>query len=520
MSNKNDLVAGRYRLMERVASGGMGVVWRGWDERLHRAVAIKELLLHPGLDPVAAGQAARRAMREGRITARLQHPHAIPVYDVVEHDGRPCLIMEYLPSRSLQDLLDERGTLTVAEVATIGSQIAGALTAAHRAGIVHRDVKPANVLLSADGNAKLTDFGISRALGDGTLTQSGMLTGTPAYLSPEVAKGASADFPSDVFSLGSTLYTALEGQPPFGMQGNPIVVLHRVASGQLVPPRRCGPLTALILAMLQRDPSARPTMAQVEQALVTAASGVDPVGSDPAVSDSSPTQLLTRPSMTPATRESSQPPPFSTPVGKAAVAPLPRRPRHTRGLPVAVAVAILLAVGGVIAALIVTSRGGTKAAGPSTPRHTVGAPTSATIRSAARKPKGSAAAPTTAQLPPGVGSLSSLASPNERPGSLPRDVIINYYGLVPNNLSQAWTQLTPSYQNESGGFAAYQRFWNSIASVTATDVTTQGDGSVQATITYVYDNGKVVEERTSFGLADDGDQLKISSTAVLSSRTP
>jgi serine/threonine protein kinase len=244
---------------------------------LRRVVAVKELLVHPGLGEAAAEQAAHRAMREARITARLQHPHAIPVYDVVEHDGRPCLIMEYVPSRSLQNVLTERTTLGVDEVAAIGSQIAAALSAAHRAGIVHRDVKPGNVLLAEDGTAKLTDFGISRAFGDVTVTTTGMVTGTPAYLAPEVASGNPAGFPADVFSLGSTLYAALEGHPPFGTQGNPIAILHRVASGHVIPPRRCGRLTPVINDMLQHNPASRPTMRHVEQALsIAPAGGVAP----------------------------------------------------------------------------------------------------------------------------------------------------------------------------------------------------------------------------------------------------
>ena len=314
MSDRDALVASRYRLVERIATGGMGVVWRGWDERLRRVVAIKELLVHPGLGEAAAEQAAHRAMREARITARLQHPHAIPVYDVVEHDGRPCLIMEYVPSRSLQNVLTERTTLGVDEVATIGSQIAAALSAAHRAGIVHRDVKPGNMLLAEDGTAKLTDFGISRAFGDVTVTTTGMVTGTPAYLAPEVASGTPAGFPADVFSLGSTLYTALEGHPPFGTQGNPIAILHRVASGHVIPPRRCGRLTPVINDMLQHNPASRPTMRQVEQALsIAAAGGVAPAASHLLVSPSQQTQQLTLSANPPA---KPMPPP-ATPPGIA-----------------------------------------------------------------------------------------------------------------------------------------------------------------------------------------------------------
>ncbi|HET9258455.1 MAG TPA: serine/threonine-protein kinase, partial [Pseudonocardiaceae bacterium] len=236
MGGEGELIAGRYRLVSRVGSGAMGVVWQARDERLHRTVAVKELLLPARLSEGAAEEAHRRAMREGRITARLHHPCVIAVYDVAEHKGHPCLVMEYLASRSLAAALSAQGVFRPCEVAGIGGQIAAALAAAHRAGIVHRDIKPGNVLLARDGTAKITDFGVSRAVGDVTVTATGMLAGTPAYLAPEIARGQQASFSSDVFSLGATLYTALEGTPPFGLSSNPIALLHQVATGEIAPP--------------------------------------------------------------------------------------------------------------------------------------------------------------------------------------------------------------------------------------------------------------------------------------------
>jgi eukaryotic-like serine/threonine-protein kinase len=274
VSGAGELIAGRYRLVSRLGSGAMGVVWQARDERLDRTVAIKQLLPPSRLSDTETDEANCWAMREGRITARVQHPHVITVHDVVQHHGQPCLIMEYLPSRSLATVLSTHGVLAPDTVAGIGSQIASALAAAHQAGIVHRDIKPGNVLLADDGTAKITDFGVSRAVGDDTVTATGILFGTPAYLAPEVAQGNSAGFPSDVFSLGSTLYTALEGTPPFGLSDNPIALLHRVAAAEITSPRQSGPLTSLLLRMLHRDPERRPTMHQARETLVTLAAGL------------------------------------------------------------------------------------------------------------------------------------------------------------------------------------------------------------------------------------------------------
>jgi serine/threonine protein kinase len=188
---------------------------------------------------------------------------------VAEQDGTPYLVMEYLRSQSLSIVLNERGSLPSAEVARIGSQIASALAAAHEAGIVHRDIKPGNVLLADDGTAKITDFGISRAVGDSTVTATGIIAGTPAYLAPEVARGQKAGFPADVFSLGATLYAAVEGAPPFGLDDNPLALLFRIANSEITPSRKSGPLTPVLARLLDRDPSRRPTMHQARDTLAT-----------------------------------------------------------------------------------------------------------------------------------------------------------------------------------------------------------------------------------------------------------
>ncbi|MFI9379756.1 protein kinase [Kutzneria sp. NPDC052558] len=287
------MIDGRYRLVSCIGRGAMGAVWRARDERLDREVALK-LVVVRGLAPDDASEreAVERARREGRITARLQHPNAISVHDVVEHDGRPCLVMEYLPSRSLSEVVESGGVLAPTEVATVGFQVASALAAAHELGIVHRDVKPDNILLAEDGTAKITDFGIARAPDDGAVTAVGILAGTPAYLAPEVATGSESSPRSDVFSLGSTLYAAFEGKPPHGMGQNTIALLHQIAYGEITPPKRGGAVAELLVRMLGRDPQTRPTMAEVASRFEQVLAGSSPLPAPPSVSVRPPTQRM------------------------------------------------------------------------------------------------------------------------------------------------------------------------------------------------------------------------------------
>ena len=261
MSERDEVIAGRYRLVELVGRGAAGVVWRARDERLGRSVAVK--LLNAADSP----SAVERIMREGRVAARLRHPHAVTVHDVVEHGGKPCLVMEYLPSKTLAELVDERGPLPEELVAGVGWQVASALAAAHADGIVHRDVTTFNILLAEDGTAKIADFGIARAIGEHTVTDARVVVGTPAFLAPEVAAGQEAVFASDVYSLGATLYAALEGHPPFGTTDNPYALLRRIADGEVAPMRFHGPLGDVLERVLRRDPAERPTMAETHTLL-------------------------------------------------------------------------------------------------------------------------------------------------------------------------------------------------------------------------------------------------------------
>ncbi|GGL30857.1 serine/threonine-protein kinase [Nocardia jinanensis] len=271
------LVAGRYRLQSKLGGGGMGAVWLATDRLLDREVAIKQVLSTAGMDEAQARRIRDQIVHEGRVAAKLSHEHAIAVYDVVLEAGEPWLVMEHLPSRNVARALSLVSALPVIEVAQIGAQVADALAAAHHVGIVHRDIKPGNILVAdrgpGVGMAKLSDFGISRNITEVADEPDGMITGTPAYLPPEVARGAQPTAASDVFSLGATLYTAIEGQPPFGMDDDTGAIVERAAMAQIIPPGRSGVLTRALLHMMEPAPQRRPTMAEARDEILAAAFG-------------------------------------------------------------------------------------------------------------------------------------------------------------------------------------------------------------------------------------------------------
>jgi serine/threonine protein kinase len=249
------LIAARYELVELLGRGGMGAVWRARDRTLDREVAVKEVTLPQGLDEAQVERLYARTFREARSAARLDHPGIVTVHDVVEEDGRPWIVMQFVRAEGLDRVIAREGPLPPARVAAIGLDLLDALGAAHAAGVVHRDVKPGNVLLP-DGRAVLTDFGIATVAGDETLTQAGAIVGSPAYLAPEQARHQKATPASDLWSLGGTLYAAVEGRPPFG---RPDVwgVMAAVLSDDPDPLRLAGPLAPVLHGLLRKDPAQR-----------------------------------------------------------------------------------------------------------------------------------------------------------------------------------------------------------------------------------------------------------------------
>jgi hypothetical protein len=256
------ILVDRYALKTPLGRGGMGVVWRAHDEVLGREVAIKEVMFPASMPDAERRSAQARVTRETRAAARLNHQGVVTLYDVVTDQGGVFLVMELVEAPTLAELVMVEGPLASERVAEIGAQLAHALEAAHQAGIVHRDVKPDNVLVPQAGTAKLADFGVAWLAGDPRLTTTGMVIGSPAYMAPEQAQGEPTGPPADFWALGATLYFAVEGQPPFD-KGSSMATLAAVVNEAPRPMHRAGPLAPLLAALLAKDPQARPSAPKV-----------------------------------------------------------------------------------------------------------------------------------------------------------------------------------------------------------------------------------------------------------------
>ncbi|MFH8470496.1 protein kinase [Streptomyces sp. NPDC017991] len=376
------LLAGRYRVVAPLGRGGMGVVWRARDEVLGREVAVKELRTYTDADAPELAGLGLRMQREARAAARVRHPGVIAVHDVAEIDGRPLIVMELVDGPSLDDVLRERGTIGAREAAGIGAKVMDALAAAHRAGVLHRDVKPGNILLDRSGRVVLTDFGIATMEdpGDGStthLTRSGELVGSLDYLAPERAQGYEPGPASDIWALGATLYAAVEGSSPF-RRTSTWSTLTAIVVEPLPEPRRAGPLGPVLRQLMHKQPESRPEAGRASELLEAVAAATDdhPTGQDPTGQDSA-TRGLRAPA--PPVRDATErsvpviPPGFGPPqpmpqsaapaAPAAQVTPVtadpatPADPRRGRGrvLLVGAAVAVVLASTGVIVAQLTDS---------------------------------------------------------------------------------------------------------------------------------------------------------------------
>jgi eukaryotic-like serine/threonine-protein kinase len=352
-------LAGRYLLGERLGRGGMGTVWRARDLTLDREVAVKELsvghLAEEDLQVVRS-----RMKQEARAAARIRHPGVITVHDVLEQDGKPWIVMELVSGRSLAERIEQDGPLSPAEAAGIGAQVLAALRQGHRAGVIHRDVKPANVLLEhGTGRVVLTDFGIATFEGDSALTRPGDVIGSPDYLAPEQVQSTRPGPASDLWGLGATLYTAVEGQSPF-RRDSPLSTLAAVVSEPLPEPAHAGALTPLLRALLAKQPEDRPDAAEAIAVLERLATGDAPApahGAAPGDAEQ-PTEAGTRPTrptqrFAPSDQPTEQRAEQPTEQRTAATPPPPaehrghRRRQRSRAWPVACGLAAVLAVCGI-----------------------------------------------------------------------------------------------------------------------------------------------------------------------------
>jgi eukaryotic-like serine/threonine-protein kinase len=408
------IVADRYALERPVGRGGMGVVWHARDVVLGREVAVKEVVLPPTLPDSERRAAQARVMREARAAARLNHPSAVTVYDVVQDQGGTFIVMELVGAPTLAELVRAEGPLPPERVAEIGAQVASALEAAHRAGIVHRDVTPGNVMVPEHGTAKLADFGVASLQGDPRLTSAGLAIGSPAYMAPEQAKGEPTGPPTDYWGLGATMFYAVEGQAPFD-QGSSIATMTAVVNEDPRPMRRAGPLAPLLRALLAKDPARRPpaTALRVASRLLAA-------------SPAPPTEDLQaqRPAFGPA-QGSDRPGTVPTRApSRVVLPPVPPVRRQRRGL---LGILALLLVGGVLVAWLVNGVGigrDVDRAAPATAtggaRPTVTEPAAPTTQEPAttQEPRTPTTAPSRGGLPPGWQAFVNRAG-NDRVGVPP-----------------------------------------------------------------------------------------------------
>ncbi|HEY4625085.1 MAG TPA: serine/threonine-protein kinase [Blastococcus sp.] len=549
------LVVGRYRLQSQIGGGGMGTVWLARDELLGRQVAVKQVLSPAGMSQAEADQLQQRALREGRIAARLSHPHAISVYDVALEHGQPWLVMEYLPSRSLAAVLIEDGVLRVDQVAQIGAQVADALAATHAAGIVHRDVKPANILIGqgdrVEGLVKITDFGISHASGDVTLTQTGQITGTPAFLAPEIARGQGMTPASDVFSLGATLYTCIEGQPPFGMEDNALGMLHKVAGGQILPPQRSGSMTRPLLDMLADEPTDRPTMLQVRDALARLVVGRDgdttrvlvgrtdlgPSGSargrtavfDPvsagaagaaqaapvsASAPSAPARVQGAEPAEPVAQWTPPPPPGPAAPSRAVPDDGRRRPRRRTGwLWVAVGALATVLAGLILFRVVDPAGNGASTGAQESPSITAGssaAPTSAPSAATSAPTSAATTAASTAETTEASSAQESAAG-RALTADKVRTFLRDYHALVLEDPERAYAMTGPTLRGAISE-QNYADYWDQFSDVKISDVkATDGQSTATAKVQFRYRDGRRETETHRFTFVVEGDQLILDS---------
>ena len=476
-------------------------MWLCRDDRLQRDVAVKQI----GALPDETAPDLARAMREARSSAALNHPHVVSIYDVVEEQGHIWLVMEYVASRTLAQVIAEDGPLAPEVAAAIGVQVAEALAATHAAGTIHRDVKPGNILVTPDGRAKISDFGIARAHDHDQLTRSGLVIGTPTYFSPELARGEKPTPAGDVWALGASLFAAVEGHPPYEDQPNALALLATIATTRPPAPRQAGFLTEPIERMLDPDPVSRWSMADAAHVLQR-------------LHQRHPPPLLREPT-TELSRSSAAAPIARAGEDGAGPTPLEQddpSPRHGPGALLATALGALLLLAAVVGYLLLEG-------GPArnTPTPTAGhTPRSAHHKAhAGRSPSSQ---PTTSAPSTGASSTGATSSPPS-PSSTPQGVaagsarafVERYYAALPSDTRTGWAALSSGFQDEIGGYDRYAGFWSTISRVSVTGAEPAGKDAVDVSLTYTRTDGSVSSEVRRIYLERGGSGMLISGDDVV-----
>lgn len=470
------VLADRYRLDREVGRGGMGVVWLARDEVLGRDVAVKRVGMLPGADAPDVA----RAEREARLAAGLNHPNVVAVFDLVVDRDEQWLVMEYVPGRTLTQLVAVEGPLSPDRAADLVGQAADALAAAHAAGIVHRDVKPSNILVTDDGLVKITDFGIAKSDSDATLTKTGLMSGSPAYLPPEVASGESAGPHSDVWSLGATLYHALVGRPPYEVNGNVIAVLYQIVHEEPPRPAEAGWLAPLLESTMDRDLATRWSMARVREFLRDRGHVAAP-GPDDEATRTMPIAPAAAPAAATAVEAPVEPP----------AAAARREPRRDSRLPLAVgALLVALALVGLLWSALGDEDEPTRAGGG-------GDRASATpSEEAPAEEEPAEEEPEPEQKEPEAAEMESFVN--------------DYLATVTEDSRSSWQRLTPEFQNASGGYGSYRGFWATIDSAEVREISASPeDMTVSYLVHYVKKNGDEEDDRVTLQLVEQGGGLLI-----------
>ena len=507
------VIAGRYEVIRPIGSGGMGTVWLCLDTVLGREVAVKQIGALPG-EPAAAA----RAMREARIAASLNDPHAVGVFDVVDENDSHWLVMEYVEGQSLAERISELGALPPTRVAEIGSAVASALARAHASGIVHRDIKPGNILIDLAGTPKISDFGIARAQADDQLTQTGFMTGTPGYLSPELARGGDPTAASDVWALGATLYYAVEGQPPYESQANPLATLQAIARGDARPVQKAGPLGGAIAAMMDQDPTRRWDMATASERLDRIAHGDGtltlPAGTalGGAGAAAAATEVIAAPVESTQRLETTPPPtPPLLPETYDERREGPRDEQRSRSAAwiVALVVLALLALG---IAYALTDGFGTNT--PTPGQTTTVTSTQTRTQTPARTTSSSSTSTSSSSSTTTTATKTTTTADTTQTDAQLTRFIESYYRDVTkeNQRDDTFAQLTPKMQQSSGGRDGYEGFWSTIESVDVGDVEADSaENTATVQLTFKPKDGDESDETHTLTFVRDGDSWLIDS---------